>query len=254
MALLSAALLITRLRQAVQATESAAHPGARMSGFPKLFLWAWERPEKLDFIDTREAGVAFLSKTIYLRGERVQERPRLQPLKVPRGTFLMAVVRIESVRQEKPALTIAQRGETVAALLEAARGPEVRALQIDFDATESERAFYRELLRDLRARLPETMPLSITALASWCTYDTWVNDLPVDEAVPMLFRMGVDDERIRSYLNQGGAFRSPLCRQSAGVSTDEPVELAHRAPRVYVFHTQSWTEQSVRSLIERNQR
>ncbi len=254
LALFSVMLLFARLRHRAAPASRAENSHARMAGLPKLFLWAWERPEQLEFIDTREVGVAFLSKTIYLRGERVQERPRMQPLKVPKGTTLMAVVRIESVRGERPALTTSQRDETVAALLEAARAPEVRALQIDFDAAESERGFYRGLLEELRARLPQTMPLSITALASWCIHDDWVKDLPIDEAVPMLFRMGLDDERIKSYLKEGGEFRSSVCRLSTGVSTDEPLDTAHTAPRLYVFHPQSWTPVSVRSVIERNQR
>ncbi len=30
--------------------------------FPRVMLWAWERPEKLDFINPRETGVAFLAR------------------------------------------------------------------------------------------------------------------------------------------------------------------------------------------------
>lgn len=226
--------------------------GARMQGFPKLFLWAWERPEQLDFINPVEVGVAFLAKTIYLREDKVVERPRMQPLKVPPGTTLIAVVRIEAVRERAPLLSAAQRAEVVEALVEASRAPNVSALQIDFDALESERPFYKNLLQDLRPRLPVEMALSMTALASWCINDNWLDGLPVDEAVPMLFRLGVDEHRIKSYLREGGAFRSPLCRLSNGVSTDEPVKLVSKGARTYVFHTQSWTETSVRRAIERS--
>lgn len=251
--LLAAAMLFfARLQNGGAVALGAAATGGRMSGFPKLFLWAWERPEQLDFINPREVGVAFLARTIYLREERVIERPRMQPLKVPEGTTLIAVVRIETARDAPPHLSAAQRAEVAAALIEVARTPHVSALQIDFDARESERSFYQSLLQDLRPRLPEAMPLSITALASWCIYDNWLDGLPVDEAVPMLFRMGIDDRRIKSYLKQGGAFRSPLCRLSSGVSTDEPIKLVSPVQRTYVFHTQAWSEASVRRVIERN--
>lgn len=70
----------------------------RLSHFPKIILWAWERPEELRFIDPREVGVAFLARTIFLKGETIIVRPRLQPLSVPDQTALMAVVRIESDR------------------------------------------------------------------------------------------------------------------------------------------------------------
>ena len=42
----------------------------------------------------------------------------------------------------------------------------------------------------VRRRLPRDLPLSMTALASWCAGDTWIEALPVDEAVPMLSRWG----------------------------------------------------------------
>jgi hypothetical protein len=246
------ALLFVRLQdESAMARSAATSNGARMAGFPKIFLWAWERPEQLDFINPSEVGVAFLSKTIYLREEQVIERPRMQPLKVPQGTTLVAVVRIEAVRDAPPVLSDTQRAKVVASLVEAAAAPNVSALQIDFDASLSERQFYKSLLEDLRPRLPQAMPLSITALASWCIYDNWLDGLPIDEAVPMLFRMGVDEHRIRSYLKEG-SFRSPLCRLSNGVSTDEQVKLVSPGARTYIFHTQAWTANSVRRAIERS--
>jgi hypothetical protein len=164
----------------------------------------------------------------------------------------MAVVRIETVRDAPPTLSAAQLRETVNALVDAASAKNVSALQIDFDVRESERPFYKDLLQDLRPRLPRAMPISITALASWCIYDNWIDGLPVDEAVPMLFRMGVDEARVRSYLKDGGQFRSPLCLLSRGVSTDESMNQVSTSQRTYVFNPQPWTEASVRAVLERN--
>jgi len=56
--------------------------------FPRTIVWAWERPEKLDFLDPRDAGVAFLARTVYIRGGVVTVHPRLQPLVVAPGTAL----------------------------------------------------------------------------------------------------------------------------------------------------------------------
>jgi hypothetical protein len=162
-------------------------------------------------------------------------------------------VRIETVRDAPASLSAAQRSSVVSALTEAARGPNVSALQIDFDALKSERDFYTKLLQDLRQQLPQSMPLSITALASWCIDDNWLDGLPVDEAVPMLFQMGLDEERIKRYLKQGGEIRSPLCSLSKGISTDEPVQLISASPRrTYIFNAKPWTRESVRRAIERN--
>src|ERR1700682_2345616 len=57
-----------------------------MPQLPRIMLWAWERPEKLDFINSREIGVAFLARTIRIHGGLVTVRPRLQPLVVAPGT------------------------------------------------------------------------------------------------------------------------------------------------------------------------
>lgn len=39
-------------------------PPDPLPGFPKLILWAWERPEDLRFIVPGATGVAFLASTI----------------------------------------------------------------------------------------------------------------------------------------------------------------------------------------------
>jgi hypothetical protein len=44
--------------------------GDPMRAYPRVFLWAWERPEDLSFIDPREAGVVVLAKTLTLDGRR----------------------------------------------------------------------------------------------------------------------------------------------------------------------------------------
>src|ERR1035438_5795688 len=66
-----------------------------LPNFPRLVLWAWERPERLRFVDPHTTGVAFLTRTISWRGGQVESRPRLQPLELPSGVALMAVVRLE---------------------------------------------------------------------------------------------------------------------------------------------------------------
>ena len=250
--LTAAAILSQRQRLRKLFTQTASSTGNRMNGFPRVILWAWERPVALDFIDTREVGVAFLAKTIFLRGETTQNRPRLQPLSVPQGTVLIAVARIESDRHTPPRLSPEQLAQTVSEIAELARMPNIAAIQIDFDAKLSERDFYRDLIIEIRRRLPAQLPLSITALASWCTHDDWLTGLPLDEAVPMLFRMGVDERQVVSYLNTGAEFRPALCRNSAGISTDEILPALPSARRFYIFSTTDWSPVNVRHMIERS--
>ena len=227
-------------------------PSARVARFPKIILWAWERPENLNFIDTREVGVAFLAKTLYLRGEQVVARPRLQPLRVPQATTIIAVARIEVERDAVPTLSAEQRERAVEEIAELAQMPNVSGVQIDFDAKSSERAFYRDLILDLRRRLPDATALSITALASWCLQDDWIGDLPVDEAVPMLFRTGVERRQIQMRLEAGGDFPEPLCRLSNGISTDEKLNGVPIQRRSYVFNPKAWSNASVSDVVERS--
>jgi hypothetical protein len=219
---------------------------------PRVVLWSWERPENLEFMSSsrpREIAVAFLAETIRLRADEAIVKPRMQPLRFPPGTELIPVVRIEA---EDAALSRAQLETTVSAVIQLARQSNAGAIQIDFDAKESERLFYLEMLQTLRRSLPEKMRLSITALASWCVYDDWLKGAPIDEAAPMLFRMGVDRDEVKAYLASGGTFRSPLCRNSLGVSTDEPLPRppATKPDNIYVFNPRPWSAETVSQILK----
>ncbi|HYL60988.1 MAG TPA: DUF3142 domain-containing protein [Candidatus Methylomirabilis sp.] len=254
---------------------------------PQTFLWAWERPEDLRFLKTENIGVAFLAETIEIRPQRLKKssvgvtlNPRRQPLRVRENVPLMAVVRIEtshdlwhqphkaSAGAASPPARLymsTQRDAVVNMITGAAKLPHVQALQIDFDASESEHAFYSAVLEDVRQRLPPEMPLSITALASWCIGDPWLNALPpgtIDEAVPMLFRMGPDAARVDAYVKSGDQFVPLACRGSLGLSTDESfskdlldgtIRLSsgrEAMKRLYIFSNRAWTEAEVRAITK----
>ena len=217
-------------------------------------MWAWERPEDFNSIDTTRVAVAFLAQTLVLKGDDVGLNPRHQPLHVSPETKLIAVTRIESEKQtgQSAALSDAQKQKAVSLILHTRELRNVSAIQIDFDAASSERDFYRGLLRDLRTQLPDNMPLSMTALASFCVGDRWLDDLPVDEAVPMIFRMGADDRTIKNLLGTGEDFREPLCQRSYGIAIDEPLEVKFkRERRVYVFNDRSWTPGDIEAAVAR---
>ena len=216
--------------------------------FPRQVLWVWERSEDLEFLDPQQFAVAFLAQTLTLKNDDVIFTPRHQPLRVSPETKLIAVTRIESQKTTgtPTALSEAQREKLVDLVLKTLELRNVSAVQIDFDAVVSERKFYRSLLTDLRQKLPNNMPLSMTALASFCVGDRWLDDLPVDEAVPMIFRMGPDDRIIKTFLKNGNDFREPLCRRSYGVSVNEPVATNfEQTRRQYIFNAHGWTENDV---------
>lgn len=212
-------------------------PGSSLSEFPRIVLWAWERPEDLRFLESRPAGVAFLATTVRLSGGAIQTVRRRQPLLVALDTPLMVVVRVESVRGTRPSLSRSQREAVVEAALAASRLPRVKAVQIDGDAAASERAFFRATLTDLRERLDRRLGLSFTALASWCAGDRWLSGLDVDETVPMLFQMGPDAAAIRARAAENRL--APECRAAVGFATDEP--FAPASGRIYLFSPEPWT-------------
>lgn len=130
-------------------------------------------------------------------------------------------------------------------------------MQIDFDAKDSEREFYRELLFELRRRLPSSLPLTITTLASRCASDEWLKNLPIDEAVPMIFRMGADAQQVRGLLASGEDFKSPACRSSVGISTDEPLpsnSSIFKNRRTYVFNPRSWSPEAFARIAQEVQK
>jgi hypothetical protein len=247
--LASLAFGFTKVRSVISRPNAAAR-ATRPDQIPRVVLWAWERPTDLRFINPNETGVAFLARTIRLRSGEVLMRPRLQPLNLPEGARVIAVARVETDSVNKPELSEQQRQKLAAAIAEMARLPAVSQIQIDFDATRTERKFYRDVIVEVRRRLPDTVSLSITALASWCTYDDWISDLPIDEAVPMLFRMAADGKQIANRLDAGEDFTAPPCRFSYGISTDEPRSSLSAARRLYVFNPDPWTEDSVRAILE----
>lgn len=220
---------------------------------PNIILWAWERPENLEFIDAKKVGVAFLAQTLELHGDEVKIIPRRQPLKVPDGTYLIAVTRIEIPKKSAywVALSDLQRREILRLVLKTLELKNVSAIQIDFDVTVSEREFYRQLLQELRPKLPVKVGLTMTALASWCAGDNWLKDLPVDEAIPMIFEMGADDKTIRDFLSSGEDWSEPLCRNSYGISVNEPLKINFKPNRKFYLFTSNpmgWKKSDLEKL------
>jgi hypothetical protein len=216
-------------------------PAAFADRVPERVLWAWEEPEDLHTLPTN-VGVAYLAET-YLLTDHITVLPRRQPLYPAPGAPLIAVVRIETRPgfADTPALRLALAER----LAYYGTRTDIRALQLDFDATQSQQPFYRSVLGLLRPQLPPTLPLSITALVTWCGPHSWLHTLPIDEAVPMEFRMG--GPRAMAFASSTRptyAITEPLCRTSLGLSTDEPwpasVSTLNPSTRVYLFAPRPW--------------
>lgn len=231
-------LTVTAILTLMCSCAHPAPPGAQPT--PALVLWAWDRAEDFRFLQPGEAEVAGLMATIQLRDGHAEPWYRRLALVVPDGVPLTAVVRLESDGTALP-----PADEVANTIAYAARHPGVVGLQIDFDARESQRSWYTDLLAKLGAhRQPAPYRLSITALASWCLEPPWfTRDFRrVPEAVPMLFRMGPERGPLIDRVMHEGLHED--CAGSIGLSLDEPLAKRPPASRIYIFNPQRWTPES----------
>ncbi len=187
-------------------------------------------------------SIAYLAITFRLENI-LKELPRRRRILVDPGTPLYPVFRLERNPRGLPL-----RGETSrkirTRILEIATRYRSPLVQIDYDARSSERADYLMFLRTLRDSLPPGTRVSMTALASWCLFDRWLADAPVDEIVPMAFRMGADGPRVRQRLNGGGDFLNH-CRGAMGIITDEAIRVPP-GRRVYIFSARRWNDARIK--------
>jgi len=204
---------------------------------PPVMVWAWDRAEDLRFLgERRDVGVAYLAATLHV-GEHVRVQRRHGSLRVPPQTPLEPVVRVE-VERDAPLDAPQRRAMLEAIRAEAALAGQGR-LQLDFEATASQRAAYTQLLVALRAALGPRYRISVTALASWCLGDRWMASLPVDEVVPMFYRMGAEARGLRDAFAAGEDL-APECRRAHGLITDEPAVGPPSPRRLYLFAPSPW--------------
>lgn len=216
---------------------------------PRLVLWAWERPEDLRFAG-RDVEVAAQTGFIILSGQTVFARPRRFPLRLA-GQASIHVVHVQIDHRQPLLWTPAQRTEASQAVLSLAGGPGVKQVQVDFEVRRSERQVLLDLLTDVRRGLPPGVSLSMTALASWCETETWLAAAPVEEIVPMLFRMGPGGEALKAKLEAGGDFSDRRCHAALALSADAPLKRAPRGRRTYLFSPRSWTASDYETLRRR---
>ena len=209
---------------------------------PEFIPWVWQRQEDLSFL-APGTKVALWIATVDI-GENIRPQLRQNPAILPENAAVIAVIRIEALNESLPAINAL--AETLMALY---LPTGANQLQLDFDATVSQRQYYKALLQALRVRLGAT-PLSITALASWCMGDPWVDDLPIDYAIPMLYRMGYDTARINQDLATGSHFSARVCSHNAGYSTDEERVPLPGLERIFLFNDKPWTESTYASITE----
>jgi hypothetical protein len=235
-------------RTAPDTPASQAQIAAALSERGAAWIWpASNGPVATGTPTYREAAV--LVETLVIHADGVERMPRTQPLVLPVDVRLLPVLHVEAADDAPDALSEDQQQALVAAFLrhvdEAAEGAGM--LQLDFEAPRRQRTAYRALVARIRAALPPRLKLSVTALAHWCTESDWLDRLPVDEVVPMLYRLGPNAAQWRQRWTRDAPGLAARCRGPAlGFAANDPppAALLARTPRPYWFDESAWSNLS----------
>jgi hypothetical protein len=248
---LAAAALVALAVLAFDTGRSARTPATRAEVATSLargVAWIWP-----DSNGPRGAAAygeaAVLVESLVLRAQGVEHGGRTQSLALPAGVRVVPVLHVEAAADAPDALTPAQRDAILAAVR---RHAEVAAsgaglLQLDFEAPARQREAYRALVAQVRAALPAGVRLGVTALAHWCLQGDWLDRLPVDEVVPMLYRLGPDAASWRRRFTRDDTSLARRCRGPAlGFATNDPppAALLARITRPYWFDESAWSNPS----------
>lgn len=220
----------------------------------KIYVWAWERPEDLRFLSNigDSNNVVYYAGGIVIRNGQLDIQPRINNLLTTQSARLIPIIRIDNF-DTSSALTDILLQKLEDFIVTVCRHPGVVGCQIDFDARTSERVMYTKLLDSIKGRLPENVPLSITALVSWCDEFSWLNKTSIDFAVPMFYRLGPDRAQIQDDRTGSTFMKSPKCQSAVGLSTDEivPANKYIRGKDIYLFNNQPWTKENFINMSNR---
>ncbi len=227
---------------------------------PETTVWAWERNEDLTFLDPKTTNVAFYAGTIRLRDDHVEFVPRIQKLDLGAEVRRYPVVRIHDMSSGNGLNS--ENIEQVVSILKRSlqdvhsSNSEYGTIQIDYDATSSQRQGYLALLKRVRKELPKGTHIAVTALASWCLGDRWLPKDDIDEAVVMLFSMGAGKRDVMHSLEKQRLSAGEGIPTSIGVATNEPLVncrlrelgIVQAAKSIFVFCPLPWTEDRYKRL------
>lgn len=235
-------ILLTLLLTTLAACRPALPDHTALKALPKDILWAWERPEDLRWLPP-EVGVAYVASSVSLFDDHVDVLARANPMKVRPDTKLIPVVHVDASWRHPPTLSTQQRDTIVSQVVRTAEASGATVVQLDFEVRRSQQPFLLSVVSEIRKQLPPDRALSVTALASWCAGDYWLDAMPADEIVPMVFRMARDDGAVRKIIAEQGKLPGKRCHTAVGFATDEvmpPMQVGRR----YYFSPLPWTRET----------
>lgn len=216
-----------------QEQASALSANAMGDNQPKEFWWYWDRPAQQLPAPPPGVGAAIVTSHVYFSADRMRVIGRRSELRLAADVVIIPVIHVEVDPARPFAASAAQREALRAAVLDLVAIRRPPWVQLDFEARPTQREFWLASVRAIRASLPTDIGLSVTALASWCYGDEWLGDVPVDEIVPMYFRLGRAREEFEARSAAGE--QQARCLQAHGVADDEAAWPAELPGRRYVF-------------------
>ena len=215
----------------------------------KLYLYTWETPQDFSFLAEEDyyiknVGVAYLSGEIISRDGKLVFYNRRNPLIIPEAIEVISVVRINTFNSPEE---LSDNKEEIASFItDHCFGAD--HCQVDMDARPSEYGHYGEIIEEVNGNLGYR--ISISALASWCNKNSWISDLKIDYAVPMLYRMGESSFLLKA---EHIVLDNRFCRKNVALSTDELDFDFHKYTadkNVFIFNPDAWTKESLDDIIK----
>lgn len=214
---------------------------------PKVYLWAWERPEDFSFLNkSSNVAVVFYAGDVVVKDGKATTTLRRNPLFIPDGIKSFPLIRIDSF--DSPDNLIANIDKISDFIVKICSS--FKECQIDFEARISEYDFYLKLMDKIRVTLPNK-EISVTALASWCDDKSFLDSFPANIAIPMLYRMGKDSDAIKRGEVGSWFLSNSKCSDTIALSTDE-LDFDHsrysKGKSIYIFNPESWSEDTYKKV------
>jgi len=212
-----------------------------------LVLWSWQRADDLSFVKD-SVSVAPLVATISVDKNGVRVQPRRNVLTLAQNAHIIPVIRLEI--DPKTQVSDGHLDALIHNIQSLVYSCKTDIVQLDFDAAKSQRPLYEKLLIQLKASSPH-VKVSITALASWCVGDTWIDKLPITHAVPMLYNLGENADDFKKYFTDNRGWQSKKCHGHIGFEQNDIFTKPPRGWHAYVFNKNAWTEKDYKSVQEK---
>lgn len=206
-------------------------------------VWVWDGSNP----PASAKNVALVVEHLWLKDSMLLHRSRKTSPALISNVRVTPVVHVEVDVLNPPTVPDQYRQEIISAVLGAAAVSTSGWVQLDYEAPPSHKILYKNIVHEIKRRLPYNIKLSVTTLAWWCSAGNWLDDLDADEVVPMFFKMGKDTMKFNQILRDYPQSLSPVCQnQSAGFALQErpSPDVIQRYSKVYWFDYEEWKGKS----------